>query len=163
MKTVIALVMSLTACFAQANPFVKLVDLIDSVHKNPAQYTEVEAPQFTAAQKAQLAKLAEQETIVWGDTILEGDYMASQEAVRVDSVVAIYQGTKLVAYKMKFSLKSWDTGSCDLDYDALAEDDANLDELLKECDLGRIYGSAFVSADLKHSEHDWDEQEYFDN
>ncbi|WP_413587258.1 hypothetical protein [Bdellovibrio sp. HCB274] len=162
MKSAIVLVLSLTACFSQANTSIRLVDIIDAVIKNPVQFTEVENPKFTSAQQTQIAKLAEHESGVWGDTILEGDYQASQEAIRVDEVVAIYQGAKLVAYKMKFSLKAWDTGSCDLDYDALAEDDANLDELLSECELGRIYGSAYISADLQQSEHNWDDPEYFE-
>lgn len=84
---------------------------------------------------------------VWADTILEGDYYADTE-VRLDSLEEIFRGNRLIAYRITYSAKAWDTGSCDFDAENL--------KTLAQCESGRIFESGFVSQDLRLEDQDPD-------
>lgn len=97
-----------------------------------------------------LKAVAHDQAQVWGDTILEGDYVASGRT-RLDIVYAFYKKDKLVGYKIQYSEKSWFTGSCDFDGKRAS---------LKKCSEGRIVEVSFVSPDLKT--YFSDEEKYAD-
>lgn len=77
---------------------------------------------------------------IWGDTILEGDYVGSGDTV-LEKVFAIYQGGVLKAYHITYVEKGWYIGDCDYD--------ENNPQTLNQCAAGVIRESAYVSADLK--------------
>lgn len=141
-----------------------LNDIAADVSENPGNYSFVELSKksFTAKQWTQLSALAEKESWIWGDTILEGDYISSNEAVVLDLVEAVYAGKSLVAYKIVYSAKAWDTGACEVDYEALEDENANLDEILAECTVGKIVGNSYVNLTLTEAERDWDNGESFE-
>ena len=96
-------------------------------------------------EQARLASVAQAQ--IWGDTILEGDFYAAGHT-RVDAVVAIYQGQELVAYKLLYSEKSWDTSTCA--YDGRRSS-------LAGCTIGRIAESSFSLPDFKTLQTDEDD------
>ncbi|UOF02374.1 hypothetical protein [Bdellovibrio reynosensis] len=160
-NVVLACALILTSLAANAN---SLNDVVADISKNPGKYSLVEVPQtsFSAKQWTQLSALAEKESWIWGDTILEGDYISSNEPVVLDLVEAVYSGKSLVAYKIVYSAKAWDTGACEVDYDALEDENANLDEVLAECTVGKIVGNSYVNVTLTEAERDWDNGESFE-
>lgn len=160
-KLLIVSVMVLSSLTAQAKGF---DDVVEAIANNAQNFTLVEVAKnsFTAEQIAVLTDYAEKESNIWGDTILEGDYLASQDAVTLSSFEKVFEGSKLVAYRIQFFVKSWDTGSCDVDYDALDQENANMDEILKECTLGKIIGTFYVTPRFKSPTRDWNVGEYFE-
>lgn len=94
---------------------------------------------LSAAQKEGLQKVAWEQAQIWGDTILEGDYVSAGRT-RLDLVTGYYKENVLVGYKIQYSEKAWYTGECDYD---------GTQAKLKGCPLGRIAESSFVSADLR--------------
>lgn len=76
---------------------------------------------------------------IWGDTILEGDYVASSRP-RLDEVVAYYRDSEFLGYKMKYSEKAWYTGNCS--YDGSRKS-------LDSCKVGRITETSYVSPDTE--------------
>ncbi|XGC82133.1 hypothetical protein ACES2L_06500 [Bdellovibrio bacteriovorus] len=141
-----------------------LNDLAADISANPDNYTlvEVSKSSFTAKQWTQMSALAEKESWIWGDTILEGDYISNGEPVVLDLVEAVYAGKSLVAYRIVYSAKAWDTGACDVDYEALEDENANFDEILAECTVGKIVGNSFVNLTLTEAERDWNNGESFE-
>lgn len=98
---------------------------------------------------AKIYRLAQEQAYIWQDTILEGDYIQSNEALRLDEVVALRDSQgKPVGFRISYSAKAWATSDCDVDMDRLNEDGAEFDLILASCLSGRIYGSSYVSADL---------------
>ncbi len=90
-----------------------------------------------------LAQAAVSAAVIWGDTILEGDYHAD-EGTDLESVEEVRTSDgHLVGYRLVYSAKAWDTSSGCYDYQ-------NLDTL-KDCPVGRIVEIGFVTADLKES------------
>lgn len=87
--------------------------------------------------RASLKEIAVDQSQIWGDTILEGDYVSSGR-VRLDEVLAFYNGQKLIGYKIKYSEKAWYVGDCN--YNGKRES-------LKDCQEGRIVEGSYVSAD----------------
>lgn len=85
-----------------------------------------------------LQKIAFEQAQIWGDTILEGDYVADGNT-RLDEVTAYYKSNKIVGYKIQYSEKAWYTGDCNYD---------GKQESLKECRQGRISEVSYVSPDL---------------
>ncbi|KHD87434.1 MAG: hypothetical protein OM95_14480 [Bdellovibrio sp. ArHS] len=89
-----------------------------------------------------LKKIMIQQSNIWADTILEGDYHAEGNT-RLDEVVAIFKSAKLVGYKITYSERAWDIGSCDYDYEDESEDK------FAGCTEGRISERSFVNTDFK--------------
>ncbi len=93
-----------------------------------------------------LKKIAFIQAQIWGDTILEGDYAADGET-RLDKVLAIFSGERLIGYHIEYSEKAWYTGNCE--YTGRKED-------LLNCTPGRISERSYVSADLEYYGTDYD-------
>lgn len=104
--------------------------------------------QLTPEIRDSLKKVAQDQAQIWGDTILEGDYYAAGRT-RLDEVLAFYQGTHLIGYKIKYSEKAWYLGDCEFN---------GKRESLKGCKEGRIIEGSYVSAD--HQTFFSDEERY---
>lgn len=88
----------------------------------------------------------------WGDTILESDYIVSGQ-VRMDSVHAIYAQNNLIAYKIIYSMKSFNLARC-----------PQARQSSSNCTPGRIYEGSFISADFNHAVIDKNQvAKYFNN
>ncbi len=86
-----------------------------------------------------LKDVVDYQTQIWGDTILEGDYVSSGRP-RLDEVIAYYLNSELLGYKMRYSEKAWYTGDCT--YNGTRPSLAN-------CQEGRIAETSYVSPDMK--------------
>ena len=85
--------------------------------------------------------LASEQAEIWGDNILEGEYEADGKTV-VDRVEELKVAGELVAYRVTYSQRAWETSLCTYP--------GNLDlSALSQCQEGRISESSFVSPDLK--------------
>lgn len=87
-----------------------------------------------------LKKVAFDQAQIWGDTILEGDYVSAGET-RLDRVIVLYKDDQVIGYKITYSGQAWYTGECDYD----SSDESSL----KNCTAGRIRESSFVSPDFR--------------
>lgn len=87
--------------------------------------------------KKRLREIAHEQTAVWGDTILEGDYYSSGRT-RLDEVVAFYKNDQIVGYKIRYSQKAWALTDCAFNGSR---------ESLNHCREGRIIEGSYVSAD----------------
>lgn len=86
-----------------------------------------------------LETVAKEQSYIWADTILEGEYEAEGDT-RLEKVEGVFADGHLVAYRITYSEKAWYTGLCDYDF----EDKSTL----RDCAEGRIAESTFVSLDL---------------
>lgn len=87
-----------------------------------------------------LKEIAFDQAQIWGDTILEGDYIASGETI-LDQVFAIYENEMLKAYYIKYHEQAWYIGDCNYD-----ENDPSS---LNQCTEGIISEGTYISPDLK--------------
>lgn len=87
-----------------------------------------------------LEKIAAKQAYIWMDTILAGDYHADGYTV-LEEVIAIFKGSKIVAYKIDYSERAWYVGLCDWNPD----DETSL----MYCPEGKIHESSYVAPDLK--------------
>jgi hypothetical protein len=87
----------------------------------------------------QLSEVALDQTQIWDDTILEGDYYASGQT-HVDQILALYENSELIGYYMTYSERAWDTSQCHFD--------PKKNESLKFCPVGQISESSYVSPAL---------------
>jgi hypothetical protein len=101
--------------------------------------------QLTAEQTAIFAKIADSQSEIWADTILEGEY-ESLGATRLDGVEGVYRKDQLVGYRITYSAQAWSTADCSYD----SRDKATL----VSCTPGRIVESAFVALDFKTWQRD---------
>lgn len=136
---------------------------LTEVQKNCA-YDVCKTPFFTQALQSrksggklfyQLQKIAEEQVNVWGDTILEGDYVADGE-VRLTKISAIYKNSELVAYRITYNQNAWDTSTCNYDGN-------RHQETLVGCAAGKITESTYVSASLNYYEIDENQFAEFEN
>ncbi len=105
--------------------------------------------------RSRLQQTAESMANIWADTILEGDYFAD-EPVALDRVEEFKSANdKIIIYRITYSSRAWDTGTCEADP---SEDRQSLES----CDEGRIVESAFVSSDFKSSERDEENFAHFE-
>lgn len=82
-----------------------------------------------------LGRIANEQAQLWGDTILESDYYADGSA-RLDSVLALYRDNQLIAYRIEYSERAWNTADCSFD---------GSEASLNQCQEGRIAESSYVS------------------
>jgi hypothetical protein len=90
-------------------------------------------------------KIADTQAQVWGDTILEGDYVAEGNT-RVDRISKLYKNQELIGYFLTYSEKAWNTADCS--YDGLRA------STLSGCVAGRIVESSYVSPDFREYFYD---------
>lgn len=105
---------------------------------------KIEEPLYSFIQP-QVEVAATQQAQIWGDTILEGDYVADGKT-QVDEVIAVYKNNILQGYRLTYSEKAWMITECDFDHE-------NLDSL-NSCTPGRIVESSYSSPDFKDLEQD---------
>lgn len=88
-----------------------------------------------------LNRIAVKQAFNWADTILEGDYISDGNTT-LEKVIGIYKYQRLVAYKISYTEVGWDVSNCDYDF--------KNSESLKNCPVGVIRESSFVSLDLEN-------------
>lgn len=86
--------------------------------------------------RIKLEAIAEDQAQIWGDTILEGDYVAEM-AVKLEGVETVQMNSAFVGYRVTYSSVAFETSNCNPDVD------------VKACTPGRIVESSFVAASLK--------------
>lgn len=86
-----------------------------------------------------LQRVANAQSKIWADTILEGDYVADGNTV-LEKVIGIYKRNKLVAYKISYAEAGWDISDCNYDF--------KNPSTLSECPEGMIRETSFVSIDF---------------
>lgn len=90
--------------------------------------------------KSILEKVAFKQAQIWADTILEGDYVADGKT-HLDKVYALFRNNELIAFKIVYSERAWDTSDCS--YDGINS------STLANCTEGRIVETSYVSVDFK--------------
>lgn len=103
------------------------------------EFSEADKSKLESHTRANLEKAAFDQAQIWADTILEGDYVADGKT-QLDSVFAIFENRQLIGYKITYSELAWYVGECDFSYDDR--------KTLKDCSIGRISESSFVSPDF---------------
>ncbi|MES2856825.1 MAG: hypothetical protein V4692_13215 [Bdellovibrionota bacterium] len=116
--------------------FISYIELINEV----PDLTTIEHRKLPPKLTQKLKAIADSQANIWADTILEGDYEADNE-ISLDLVESIYNRGERVAFRITYSAKSWETSSCNYDYENK--------ETLAECAEGRISESTYVSPDLQ--------------
>ncbi len=96
--------------------------------------SKIESVLLTAYKEA-LEQAASDQAQIWGDTILEGDYV-SFGPTRLDEVKAIFRSGEIVGFRILYSEGAWFTAQCDYD---------GSQKSLAACQAGRISEGSFVS------------------
>jgi hypothetical protein len=102
------------------------------VRKTSSQYLPMQLLQI-------LDWIAREQAGIWGDTILEGDYIANG-ATRLESVQGLYQGQQLLGYRIIYSERAWYVGECNFD--------SRVPNKLEGCQAGTILEASFVTKDM---------------
>ncbi len=122
---------------------------------NADQYEEVQLTPHDLDKKT-LQKLhhwADQNAIIWYDTVLEGDFQESDDALHLDEISALYDASgNLAAFHITYSRLAWATDSCEFDSEEF--ESKRKEDVLQNCPSGHIKESAFISPDLRYSEVD---------
>lgn len=158
--TLFAAIFSFSSHTARADSFGcdygSLVELINSGAKG-LQATQVYDRTSSSLDDVTLARLhevAKEQSNIWADTILEGDYFADGNT-ELDSVVVYTRGSEVLAYRITYSERAWDTSSCSFDGEEL--------ETLVGCQQGRIRETSFVSGGLTSYTRDLNALAEFEN
>lgn len=105
-------------------------------------------------QLKQIHELAVQQSVIWGDTILEGDFEAAGDT-KIDRVQGVFVGDNLLGYRVTYSESAWATNHCNYL--------SGRKETLVGCVPGRISESMFISADLREAQRDEKNFAHFSN
>jgi hypothetical protein len=76
---------------------------------------------------------------VWGDTILESDYIVNGK-IRIDLIQAVYHNRQLITFKIVYSMQGFDLTQCPTNA-----------RTQQQCKPGRIYEGSFISANFEHA------------
>lgn len=95
---------------------------------------------LSESQFKKLSQVAQKQSFIWMDTVLQGDFHSDGKTV-LEEVVAIFKSNTLVAYKIDYSEKAWYVGVCKWDGQNAST--------LVGCPEGKIHESSFVSPDFK--------------
>lgn len=101
----------------------------------------------------QLLSIAQSQSEVWVDTILEGD-VASLGEIRLDEIEQLMDGKTLLGYRITYSQQAWSTADCDLS-EATSEE-LRTPSTFAQCAEGRIIESAYATANLSTYFADYD-------
>lgn len=139
----------------------KLYDILES---KQYKITELEPGSLTSQQVSKLLNAANEETEIWADTILEGNYVLATgskvELVGVEKVLS--PSAEFLAYRIVFQQAAYDLNNCDVDWDLADRDPKAFDAAIAEnCGYGHIVGAAFVSPDFKYHFRDYNAIEEF--
>jgi hypothetical protein len=88
--------------------------------------------------RSSLLEIADHFVQVWGDTILEGDYLSSEQFV-LDEVETLYHQGVPAGYRITYSADAWDTSTCPYD--------SERPESLDGCTEGRIVEKGVITLD----------------
>ena len=89
--------------------------------------------------RERMLMIARDQAEIWGDTILEGDY-ETDGVIRLDLIEAVTRGADIVAYRITYSARAWDTSTCVYI--------SGRPETLAGCVEGRIVESSYVTPTL---------------
>jgi hypothetical protein len=92
--------------------------------------------QLSKAGQARLLEIAEHFVQVWGDTILEGDYIAADH-FELDEVEILSHRGQATGFRISYSAQAWDTGTCNYN--------SEYPESIEDCLEGRIAEKAVVT------------------
>lgn len=116
----------------------------EQICQAPNQIKQIYSNQDNAVlvsdQLERLKAIAWEQAQVWADTILEGDFQAEGDT-RLDAVYALYRNDELVAYRIVYSEKAWNTADCD--FDGVRR------KSIQTCPVGRIVEASYISPSLK--------------
>jgi len=126
--------------------------------------TEVEISKLSAQENKALLEAATDESDIWGDTILEGDYTLDPkgkiELVSVEKLAA--KNAEFLGFRIVYQHGAYDIGSCEIDWDVAEENpDAFKEQLENDCTHGHISAGAYVTPDFKEHFRDEDSIEDF--
>ncbi len=85
--------------------------------------------------REKLISIADEQAQIWGDTILESDFVAENK-VNVDSIESVHMGNQFLGYRITYSSTAFATTDCDAEKN------------LSSCKHGRIVEATFVSPSL---------------
>ena len=137
------------SCPPDLNSVVGLVKAgIGGIHATSVYESETGTTTLSDESLLRMNEIAKIQSGIWADTILEGDYFANG-ATELDEVVQFARNGTVVAYRITYSERAWDTSDCSFDSDEL--------ETLSACVQGRIVESTFVSGDLTRFMRDLDD------
>jgi hypothetical protein len=85
--------------------------------------------------RAQLLYIAAEQTQIWADTILEGDYVVEND-VKIDSVETVQMDGIFLGYRITYSSQAYETSACDAQVN------------IAMCTQGRIVESTFAAPEL---------------
>ncbi|WP_232468754.1 hypothetical protein [Bdellovibrio bacteriovorus] len=164
MKILLALMLSVFSVNALASSKAEqafLKKLYAVIESGTETLEEIEFGNLSSQDQAALMKAAENESNIWYDTILEGDYQLKGDAsVGYGYLAKVYSAKgEFIAYKGIIQHDAYDTGSCDVPYE---EEEKVIEEYLKEnCIAGDIFSGIYVSPDFKFHLRDENEIENF--
>jgi hypothetical protein len=126
--------------------------------------TEVEIKKLSVTENTALLAAATDESDIWGDTILEGDYTLDPrgkiELVSVEKLVA--KNKEFLGYRIVYQHGAYDTGSCEIDWETADENpEAFKEQLENDCTYGHISAGAYVTPDFNEHFRDEDAIEDF--
>lgn len=89
-------------------------NLLAAVKSGQAVFTVVDpsANLLPTTVQAQIAEIADDQFQIWGDTILEGDYVAENN-LNIDQIQLVHVGSAFVGYRVTYSAVAYETGHCD--------------------------------------------------
>lgn len=93
----------------------------------------------------QLLSIAQSQSEIWGDTILEGDVAALGD-IELIGVEELWSDQDIEGYRITYAQRGWDTSTCDLS--RAGSDDYQNPETFAQCAEGKIIESAYVTGDL---------------
>lgn len=105
---------------------------------------QIQDPIYSSIQ-TQIEVAATQQAQIWGDTILEGDFIADGKT-HVDEVTAVFKNNLLQGYKFTYSEKAWLVIDCEYNVENL--------EGPNTCLSGRIVEGSYTSSDFSSLETD---------
>lgn len=147
MKTLLILITFLSFGFAHADFKAKITSAQHSCPGLTCRDQSIQAVAMTGdemknlklktSQKLELAAwdLAQ----IWGDTILEGDYVAHDD-VHIDKLEKVMEGPQHIGYRVTYSSLAWDISDCNYEPEQ--------PHTREDCVPGRIVERGFVSMNL---------------
>lgn len=155
MRTLIFILLTISAFYSQAQvlPAHDVAVVFYNASCDQTCLPNIYSESFQSKQLRQLPRplfhklqmLAYEQAQIWGDTILEGDYVADGNT-KIDRITVIKRGNQIIGYAITYSERAWFVGECRYVH--------NQPDTLTGCKEGRIYETSFASADLSEAKVD---------
>lgn len=146
--------------------FAKLVDRISHFkpsepNQNEFQFSPIAWRSFEPNQQQAIENFIFDRINIWGDTILESDYVLYGDHHQIIKIESIRENSqKVVAIKLMFKHRAIDTTTCQNDIYRFPEN-TPADVIFKDCMVGYIYDQIYLSPDFSTYETDTVQFEYF--